>query len=64
MGGCKSIIQYEDEDDRILRLRHQTQQRELREFQKQLRKQQCYSQMDLTGKPRSREIPKNSGPNI
>lgn len=57
MGLCQSIL-YEDEDDKILRLRHKAQQKELREFQKQLRKQKCQiSELDLSGRPRQKEQP-------
>lgn len=50
MGGCQSIIRYEDDDDRLIRLRNQAYAREMREFQNQLRKQQCFSEMDLMGR--------------
>lgn len=39
MGGCQSVINYEDEDDKAKRIRSKQQARELQEFQKQLRMQ-------------------------
>lgn len=55
MGGCQSLY-YEDEDDKIIRERHKQQKKELYEFQKQLRLQRCFSEIDLkTGKGKSRK---------
>lgn len=64
MGGCQSIILYEDDDERILRERNKQHAREMREFQRQLRLQKCHSELDMTGRVRvssiaSKEINKN-----
>lgn len=56
MGGCQSL-HYEDDDERIMRIRSQQHAREMREFQNQLRRMQCFSEMDLTGKPRKKKEP-------
>jgi hypothetical protein len=57
MGNCKSILE-EDDDDRIIRIKNKQKARELKEFQSQLRKQKCHSQLDMFGKPdlRPREM--------
>ena len=51
-----NLVHYMDEDEKILRERHKQQARELREFQQQLRKQKCFSEMDLTGKPKVKKV--------
>ena len=52
MGGCQSLIRYEDDDDRIVREKNKQHANELREFQQQLRRQKCHSELDMSGKAR------------
>jgi hypothetical protein len=52
MGGC---ISYEDPDDKIIRQRNKQQAQELKEFQRQLRFQKCYSGLDSNGRVVSKE---------
>lgn len=54
MGNCKSL-HYEDDDDRILHLRNKQMKKELQEFQKQLRLQKCFSELDMSGRPKARK---------
>lgn len=54
MGLCQSL-HYEDDDDKILHLRNKQMKKELQEFQRQLRFQKCFSELDLSGKPKPRE---------
>lgn len=51
MGNC---ISYDDPDERIIRQRNKQQAQELKEFQKQLRFQKCYSGLDARGSVRKR----------
>jgi hypothetical protein len=51
MGLCQSL-HYEDDDDKILHLRNKQMKKELQEFQRQLRQQRCFSELDLLGKPK------------
>ncbi len=55
MGGCISVIQYEDEDDKAKRINDKRVAKELEFFREQLRKQRMvYSELDMNGKPRVR----------
>lgn len=47
MGGCQSLY---DEDERIAMERRKIQAKELQEFQRQLRMQKCFSELDINGK--------------
>lgn len=59
MGLCQSL-HYEDDDDKALHLRNKQMKRELQEFQRQLRFQKCFSELDVTGKPKIKiQIPKD-----
>lgn len=52
MGSCQSLY-YEDEDDKVIRIKNQQYAREMKEFQRQLRQQrQMFSELDLMGRPR------------
>lgn len=55
MGGCQSIIRYEDDDDRILREKQKQYANEVRLFQQQLRAQKCHSELDLSGRARKKQ---------
>lgn len=55
MGGCQSIIRYEDDDDIRIRERNKQQARELQEFQRQLRMQKVFSELDMNGKGKTRK---------
>lgn len=55
MGGCQSIIRYEDDEDIKIRERNKQQARELQEFQRQLRLQKCFSELDMNGRGTSRK---------
>lgn len=55
MGSCQSLY-YEDEDDKIMRIKNKQYAREMKEFQRQMRQQrQVFSEMDLTGRPRQKK---------
>lgn len=49
MGNCKSL-HYEDDDDKVLHLRNKQMKKELQEFQRQIRFQKCFSELDINGK--------------
>lgn len=55
MGTCSSIIRYEDDEDIQIRKRNKQHARELQEFQKQLRLQKCFSELDMNGRGTSRK---------
>ena len=55
MGGCQSILRYEDDDDRIIRAKNKQYANEVREFQQQLRRQKCHSELDLSGRARTKQ---------
>lgn len=50
MGGCISVVSYEDEDDKIIKHKNKQHAREMQEFQKQLRLQKGFSELDINGK--------------
>lgn len=63
MGNC--ISGYEDDDDRQLHLRNKQMKNELQEFQKQLRLQKCFSELDFNGRPRGKsEATYQGNPNL
>jgi hypothetical protein len=51
MGLCQSL-HYDDDDDKVLHLRNKQMKKEMQEFQRQLRQQRCFSELDLSGKPK------------
>jgi len=55
MGSCQSII-VDDEDRQIQKIREKQIKKEMFEFQKELRKQKCFSELDLNGKPRKSQF--------
>ena len=55
MGGCQSIIQTEDEDDKMIRIKNKQHAKEMQEFQRQLRALKCHSELDLNGRGKSRK---------
>jgi len=55
MGQCTSVMM--DDEDKILHLRNKQMKRELQEFQKQMRKQRAFSELDLTGRPKIKKQP-------
>lgn len=55
MGGCQSLY-YEDEDEKTIRIRNTQHKREMEEFQRQLRLQKAFSELDMFGRPRVKRI--------
>ena len=55
MGNCASLY-CEDEDDIARREREKQWKRDYEEYTKQLRKQKCHSELDLSGKATSRQL--------
>lgn len=53
MGICQSL-NYEDEDEKFMRLRNKQHAEELRRFQQQIRMQKCFSELDMLGRGVSR----------
>ena len=43
-------LYYEDEDDKQRRIRNKQQKKELEEFQRQIRLQKCFSELDMFGR--------------
>jgi len=54
MGNCKSL-HYEDDDDKVLHIRNKQYAKEMKEFHKQLRHQKCFSELDVTGRPKMKK---------
>jgi hypothetical protein len=55
MGGCSSILRYEDDDDKEIRIKNKQYAKEVKEFQRQLRLQKGFSELNINGKGLSRK---------
>jgi hypothetical protein len=56
MGSCQSIQKrYEDPDDKEIKIKNKQYAKEIKEFQRQIRLQKEFSELDINGKGVSRK---------